>query len=129
MLMVVVTVNHSSDAELTAVSCNSADVCPFLFLFFVPTLPLYIYLYSVPSYPLVFLLFLFPLLFLMFTRHLFDRERAEIPSTEPFYGRSPGGSKFRPGSPTYSRLNVFPSNKRCTRVKGENGRRKKGKRY
>lgn len=74
-------------------------------------------------------LFLFPLLFLMFTRHSFDRERTEIPSTEPFYGRSPGGSKFRPGSPMYSRLNVFPSNKRCTRVKGENGRRKKGKRY
>lgn len=53
----------------------------------------------------------------MFTRHPFDRERAEIPSTEPFYRRSPGGSKFRPGSPMYSRLNVFPGNKRYLSAK------------
>lgn len=71
-----------------------------------------------PSCPSVFLScsFVTPPLFLclhfpMFTRHPFNRERVEIPSTE-FYGRFQGGSKFHPESPMCSRLNVFLNNKR-----------------
>lgn len=40
-----------------------------------------------------------------------------------FYGRSPDGSKFRPGSLMYSRLNVFPATKDIPGKKGQEKRK------
>lgn len=64
--------------------------------------------------------------FPMFTRHPFDRERGEIPSSKSLYGRSQGGSKFHPESPMYSRLNVFLSNKRYSGQREREGTEEAG---